>query len=82
MDTYKKLIQIIIENQKEDILKELYFNKKNTTQKIDSIFYFINQIFLKLDKDLIIVFPSKKELSYLSAILCALNDYKKNLNIF
>jgi hypothetical protein len=56
MDTYKKLIQIIIENQKEDILKELYFNKKNTTQKIDSIFYFINQIFLKLDKDLIIVF--------------------------
>jgi hypothetical protein len=77
MDTYKKLIQIVIESQKEDILKELYFNKKNTTQKIDSIFYFINQIFSKLDKDLIIVFPSKKELSYLSAILCALNDYKK-----
>ena len=28
MDTYKKLIQIVIESQKEDILKELYFNKK------------------------------------------------------
>jgi hypothetical protein len=78
METYKKIIEIIKYQQKEEILKDLYFSKKNTSQQIDNIFFLINKIFSKLEKDLIIVFPSKKELSYISAIICALNEYKKN----
>jgi len=78
METYKKIIEIIKDQQKEEVLKDLYFNKKNTSQQIDNIFFLINKIFLNLEKDLIIVFPSKKELSYISAIICALNEYKKD----
>ena len=80
METYKKIINIIRDQQNEEFLTELYFNKKNSPQKIDNIFFLINKIFSKLEKDLVIVFPSKKELSYISAIICALNDYKKNFH--
>ena len=40
METYKKIIEIIKDQQKEEILKDLYFIKKNTPQQIDNIFFF------------------------------------------
>ena len=39
METYKKIIEIIKDQQKEEILKDLYFIKKNTSQQIDNIFF-------------------------------------------
>ena len=39
METYKKIIEIIKDQQKEEILKDLYFNKKIHLNKL-IIFFF------------------------------------------
>ena len=71
MNKLKEIIKILKE-------KDCFLENNLFENEVNNFLLFINSLLMNLKDDLIIVAPSKKEISYLSSIYSCLNFFKKN----